>query len=186
RRTVYEASALEDNLGKHLDDLIGRIEAEEVLPHKRAILARLKDARAAVASPGSGWPKGVKVAVSNAGGRSIKVGTKLARIGVEFIDYHAVSKVRGALRHVDPFIKAILHEFAERAERLEFEASKALMKRAQSRVARGTAGDASKHAARFVRRKFPRLVAKLVSRASARRAARRALSFVPVAGWGFA
>jgi hypothetical protein len=82
---VSSASALTTNLRKNLDDLITRANSASLndVPRIAELRGALRDTRIALDSGGK-MPSNVRLVVTNAGGRSTGVTTRLAQQGIEF------------------------------------------------------------------------------------------------------
>lgn len=95
---VGSATAIdpERNLLQNINKLIPRVQQMTDLPDQQHILDLLMRTRNSLAT-GAPWPQDVKIAVSNAGGRSTGISARLARAGIEFIDFnHAPSLPKGS------------------------------------------------------------------------------------------
>ncbi len=188
RRTspISSASALETHLEENLEGLIQRLEKSsmrERLPHAEEILGKLRSALRSVRS-GSRWPKGVRLAVSNASGHSAGVGGKLAKAGVEFIDYNALKSVKRT-RFMNPELRKVVKGFEHNAARWEKQAAEKITEREAKLIEKRVAKAVSEHAAKFAEKRLPKLIAKVLLNKSAKAAAHRAASLVPVVGWAF-
>jgi len=86
---------LKKNLAGNLNRLIQKINKMMDLPNKHEILDLLCRTRASIEG-GTRWPTNVQIAISNASGQSSGVSQRLARSGIEFIDYQsAMRTLRG-------------------------------------------------------------------------------------------
>lgn len=90
---VGKATAIDpsENLGKNLAKLIEKVQTLHEMPNQARILNLLRQAGSATAGKQK-WPNGVRLAVSNASGRSTGVGTRLANAGVQFINVYQAPK----------------------------------------------------------------------------------------------
>jgi hypothetical protein len=112
---VADASALTRNLQTNLDKTIGRMErSRQFVPRDglatfNQALQKLKQARDALAA-GRPWPAGCRLAISNAAGNSTGVTERLRRLGVQFIDFNEVRKIRRApsvIRHIGDAVSGV-------------------------------------------------------------------------------
>jgi hypothetical protein len=184
--SVGSASAIEKNLEQNLEELIervGKTSAGREMPHSEEILRQLKRALKAV-NEGKGWPKGVRLAISNASGNSLRVSKKLAGAGIKWVDYNDLRGIERA-RYTNPKMKRILKEFDERVARWEKQAAEKITEREARLVEKRVGKAVAEHAALFAEKRLPKIIAKLLLSKSAKAAAHRAATFIPVAGWIF-
>lgn len=185
---VSDASAITRNLQTNLDKTIGRMErSRQFIPRDglatfNQALQKLKQARDALAA-GRPWPAGCRLAISNAAGNSTGVAERLRRLGIQFIDFNEVRKIRRPPSVIRRGIKAV----ASRLRSSATTADKEALKRASRKYATKAGGQgAAKKGARFLEKAAPKVFRKFLVRASAKKAAKRAASFLPVVGWVFA
>ncbi|HZQ55950.1 MAG TPA: hypothetical protein VFB14_27395 [Bryobacteraceae bacterium] len=184
--SVNSASAIERNLEQNMEELIERVSkssAGREMPHSGEILQQLRRALKAV-KEGKGWPKGVRLAISNASGNSLKISKKLSGAGIKWINHNDLRSIRRA-RYTDPNMKRILKELDERAARWEKEAAEKITEREARLVEKRVGKAVAEHGALFAEKRLPKIIAKLLLNKSAKAAAHRAATFIPVAGWAF-
>lgn len=183
---VNSASAIEKNLEQNLEELVervGKTSAGQEMPHSAEILKQLKRALRAV-KEGKGWPKGVRLAISNASGNSLKVSRKLAGAGIKWINHNDLREIRRA-RYTNPTVKRLLKKFDERAARWERQAAEKITEREAKLIEKRVGKAVAEHGALFAEKRLPKIIAKLLLNKSARAAAKGAVKFVPVVGWAF-
>jgi hypothetical protein len=183
---VGSASAIEKNLEQNLEELIGRVSktsAGREMPHSGEILKQLRSALKAVRT-GKGWPKGVRLAISNASGNSLQVSKKLAGAGIKWINHNDLRGLQRA-RYTNPKMKRILKEFDKRAARWEKQAAEKITEREAKLIEKRVAKAVAEHGALFAKKRLPKIIAKLLLNKSAKAAAHKAAQFVPVVGWAF-
>jgi hypothetical protein len=184
--SVGSASAIEKNLEQNLEDLIERVSkttAGKEMPHSTEILNQLRRSLKAVRS-GKGWPKGVRLAISNASGNSLKVSPKLAGAGIKWINHNDLRGLQRA-RYTNPKMQWILKEFDKRAARWEKQAAEKITEREAKLVEKRVAKAVAEHGALFAKKRLPKIIAKLLLSKSAKAAAHGAVKFIPIAGWAF-
>ena len=89
------------NLVQNLDALIAKVEKMSILPDQSAILAKLKATRASISAGTVAPPPGVRIAITNFGGRSGGVSGPLGGRGITFIDMSQSPKVPSQDKYVD-------------------------------------------------------------------------------------
>lgn len=184
--SVGSASAIEKNLEQNMEELIERVSkssAGREMPHSGEILQQLRRALKAV-KEGKGWPKSVRLAISNASGNSLKISKKLSGAGIKWINHNDLRGIQRA-RYSDPKMKRILKEFDERAARWEKEAAEKITEREARLVEKRVGKAVAEHGALFAEKRLPKIIAKLLLNKSAKAAAHRAATFIPIAGWAF-
>jgi hypothetical protein len=188
RGTVRDASALQKNLKKNLDNLIRKLEDEVAKDatsppamHAKRLLGDLKKARKAIKT-GKGWPRKVGLAIGNFGGQVNKLAEGM---GIKkLIDYRELKRVR-KVAPVGKDLKPIIRELEKRLDKWEPEAAEKLTKKEQARVLRRVGKAVEEHAAKFAEKKLPKIITKFLLKASTKKAAKRAASLVPLVGWVF-
>jgi hypothetical protein len=184
--SVGSASAIEKNLEQNLEELIervGKTSAGNEMPHSGTILRQLKRALKAV-KEGKDWPKGVRLAISNASGNSLKLSKKLGSAGIKWINHNDLRALRRA-RYSDPNMKRILKEFDKRAAHWEKEAAEKITEREARLVEKRVGKAVAEHGTLFAEKRLPKIIAKLLLSKSAKAAAHGAVKFIPIAGWAF-
>ena len=89
------------HLVQNLDALIARVQTMNDLPDQATILGKLKSTRASISGGTVSPPQGVRIAISNFGGKSGGVSGPLGGRGITFIDMMQTPKVPTQDKYVD-------------------------------------------------------------------------------------
>src|SRR5262249_26993546 len=127
---------------------------------------------------GGAWPKGVSLAVSNAGGHSKGISAALAKKGIRFLDMNKAADV------IRPRLISRLRAKVA-ATRFRKQAAEAEMRALKKLAGKRAGGLVKTRIGKALEKAIPKTVGKMLLRASAKKAAGRVASFVPVIGWYF-
>jgi hypothetical protein len=188
KKSVGDATALKENLGKNLDNLIERLErtvkADPLSPpgmHAKNALKELKKAQKALKTGGK-WPEKVGLAITNFGGQVEKVAKDL---GIKkFVDYREMKRMRRAA-NVPKDLKPIIRQLEKQLDKWEPEAAEKLSAKFSKRVSRRVVQAVKQHAEMFLEKKLPKIITKFVMKESTKKTIARGASLVPLVGWVF-